>query len=195
MTAASPLIHFTVPYILICGSYHRNRRNDKLCDVLGNQLAKYNIGIISGGSEPAIKVAESLNKILTDLNQYEPTKIITVFRKKINENELKIKRIGCNLFIGNNIHEMRDYVFSNSKALIIIGGATKTKEEVLLAQEQNLPVIPVGVTGGTAHNVWLQYNKFRKYEDESLFAKLNNKNPFIASDAIISILKSLILND
>jgi predicted Rossmann-fold nucleotide-binding protein len=195
MTASNPLIHFNVPYVLICGSYHINRNNDKLCDFLGSELAKHNIGIISGGAKPGIRVAESLNRLLTDLDQYQSSKIITVYRKKNVAEEIKIKRIGSIFFEGRNIGEMRDYLFSISKIVIVIGGATKTREEVLLAQERNLSIIPVGMTGGTAHSIWLQYYKTERYKDEKLFSKLNNPNAFIASDAVVSILKDLISGD
>ena len=184
-----------VPYVLISGSYKQNRSNDQLCNFLGNRLAQHNINMISGGGKPGIKVAESMNRMLTDLNQYEHNKIVTVYRRKGNEDELKIKRIGSIRFEGNDIHEMRSHLLSNSKAMIVIGGATKTREEISLAQEQNLPVIPVGITGGTAFNVWLQYQKNKKYKNEEIFLKLNNKNAFIASEAIISILKALISKD
>ena len=90
---------------------------------------------------------------------------------------------------------MRNYLLASSKVMIVIGGAAKTKEEVLLAQERNLPVIPVGMTGGIAHNMWLQYYKPEKYKNEKLFSKLNNQNPFIAADAVVSILKELISSD
>lgn len=169
MTASSPLIYFNVPYVLICGSYHINRNNDKLCDFLGSELAKHNIGIISSGGKPGIRVAESLNKLLTDLEQYQSSKIITVYRKKNTAEELKIKRIGSIFFEGKNIDEMRNYLLTNCKVMIVIGGAAKTKEEVLLAQERNLPVIPVGMTGGTALNIWLQYHKSEKYKMRNYF--------------------------
>ena len=195
MAAAVPLIHSTVPYVLISGSYQRNRMNDKLCTYLGNKLAQQNIGIISGAGKPGLKVSESMNKILTDLNQYEHTKIVTVFRRKGNKDELRIKRIGSIYFVGNDIHELREFLLYQSKVMIVIGGATKTKEEVLLAQEKDLPVIPIGMTGGTAYNVWVQYSKSQKYQNETLFAKLNNQNAFIAADAAVSILNELISND
>jgi predicted Rossmann-fold nucleotide-binding protein len=195
MTASNPLIHFNVPYVLICGSYHLDKNNDKFCNLLGSKLAKYNLGIILGGSKPGIKVAESLYKLLTDLDQYQSSKIITVYRRKSTTEELKIKRIGSIFFEGKNIDEMRNYLFRNSKVVVIIGGSTKTREEVLLAQEKNLPIIPVGMTGGAAYYFWLQYYKAEKYKDEKLFSKLNNPNPFIASDAVVSILKDIISSD
>jgi len=195
MSAAVPLIHSTIPYVLISGSYQRNRTNDKLCTYLGNKLAQQNIGIISGGNKPGLKVSESMNKILTDLNQYEHDKIVTVFRRKGNKDELRIKRIGSIYFVGNDIQELREFLIYKSKAIIVIDGITKTREEVLLAQERNLPVIPVGMSGGTAYNVWIQYSKSEKYQNEASFVKLNNQNPFIAADAVVSILNDLTLND
>ncbi|RZL46503.1 MAG: hypothetical protein EOO93_25885 [Pedobacter sp.] len=116
-----------IHYVIVCGSYDRSRYNDRLCNALGNELAKYNIGIISGGGRPGIKVGESMNRTLSDLGQYDPFKIVTVFRKRNKGDELKTKRIGCNLFVGNDIHDIREYLFSKSRIVIVIGGAVKTK--------------------------------------------------------------------
>lgn len=78
MTAFNFSTHSTLPYILICGSYLSNKLNDKLCTILGSELAKCNIRIISGGSKPGIKVAVSFYKMLSDLDLYKSDKIITV---------------------------------------------------------------------------------------------------------------------
>ena len=58
---------------------------------LGSELAKHNIGVISGGGKPGIRVAESLNRLFTDLEQYQSSKIITVLEEKMLQEELKIK--------------------------------------------------------------------------------------------------------
>ena len=57
-----------------------------------------------------------MNRMLTDLYQYEHSKIVTVYRRKGNEDELRIKRIGSIHFEGNDIHGMREYFLLNAKA-------------------------------------------------------------------------------
>ena len=119
--------------VIICGSYERSRFNERLCNLLGNKLAERNLGLISGGGKPGIKVAESMNRTLSDLGQYDPFKIINVFRKKKEGDLLETKRIGCNLFVGSDVHDIREYLFTRSRIMIAISGALKTKEEVVLA--------------------------------------------------------------
>lgn len=82
-------------------------------------------------------------------------------------------------------------MFSKAWALIVIGGAIKTREEVLIAQELNLPIIPVEVSGGTASIVWQQYYKSKKYQEEALFLQLKSKNLLLAANAIIRTLVAL----
>ena len=189
-------VHFNAPYVLICGSYQDNRVIDKLCTILGNELAKQNIGLISGGGRPAIKIAESMDKTLTDMGYDEPFKIVTIYRKKRKEDDLKTKRIGCNLFVEKDIHDIRDYLFSKSKVSIVIGGATKTKQEILLAHERKISIVPVAMSGGAAFSIWEQYLRYgRRHINKDLFSQLNNKNPFIASNAVIDISKELIRHD
>lgn len=195
METTTSFINFAIPYVLVCGSYQRSRTNDKLCEVLGSKIARHNIGIVSAGGKPGIRVGESLNKALTGSGQYEPTKILTVYRKKEPDDELKVKRMGCSLFVGNTLDEMRSYLFSKSKVMIVIGGTFRTREEIMLAQERKMFVIPIGMTGGVAYNTWLEYHQAGRYNDEPSFLKLNNKNPSIASGAVIRSLVDLILDE
>jgi predicted Rossmann-fold nucleotide-binding protein len=179
-------------HICVCGSYQKNRTNDKICEILGNELAELGVGLISAGGVPAQKIMESMDRTLTALSLYDPSKIITVFRKKTREEEIRIKRFGTVIFIGNNLDELREYILSKSKVVIVIGGATKTKEEVLLAQDLNIPVIPVAITGGTAYNLWLHYQRTSKFDNHAMFTQLNNKNYFIAASAVTRTLANLI---
>lgn len=195
MGSAVSFVNFAVPYVLVCGSYERNRINDKFCDVLGNKIAKHNIGIVSAGGRPGIKIGDSVNKTLTASGRYEPTKMVTVYRKKGPKEKLRVTRMGCCLFVGNTIDEMRSYLFTKSKVLIVIGGGVRTREEVQLAEKAKISVLPIGSTGGTAYDVWLEYYQSEKYNDEPTFLKLNNKNPSIAASAVIRSLVELILDD
>lgn len=88
---------------------------------------------------------------------------------------------------------MRSAIFSKASVLLAIGGGPKTKEEIMIAERQGMPVIPVGMSGGIAYKVWLEYHISKELNDQDLFLKLNSKNPFIASGAIIERLKSLII--
>lgn len=56
--------------------------NDKLCDYLGVELAKHDIKIISAGGSPAIRIVESMAGTMDELNSYDSSKILTVYRRK-----------------------------------------------------------------------------------------------------------------
>ena len=192
MNTTQSVIHFSTPYVFIAGSYHRSRNNDSLCRILGFELSKYNIGVISAGGKPGLQVTYSLDKALSDSNQYEPTKLLTFYRRKLKQDYLKIKRVG-NIFIGKDVEEMRDAMLSKATVMIAIGGGNRTWEEIRAAEKLNIPVIPIGMSGGTAYAVWLEYQMSRQAEKHHVFSRLANKNPFIATDAIIDILKSMII--
>lgn len=188
-------IPFTVPFVFISGSYEKGRPIDKLCDFLGSGFAQNNIGLISGGGRPAEKVGEGMHRAMDALDQYDPFKIITVYRKKFRDDRLLIKRFGCKVFVGNDIEGVRSFVLSKAKALVAIRGDLRTKEEILKAQELNIPIIPVGMSGGAALHVWNYYDKSDKYPDNPFFRQLNNKHPYIAAKAVIDMLKELISDD
>ncbi len=69
MSKNNSYIHFSPPYVFIAGSYEHNRSNDNLCRILGFELAKYDIGVISAGGKPGLQVTYSMDKALSDLNQ------------------------------------------------------------------------------------------------------------------------------
>lgn len=191
MDNENPIIHFAYPYILICGSYQLNKTNDAFCEVLGIELARQNIAMLSGGGVSGLKVAESMDKVMSDSKVYDPTKIVTVYRKKNTVEEIKVKRTGSAIFFGESIGEMRSFIFSKVSAVVVIGGSTKTKEEVQLAQKLSLEIIPVGMTGGMAYTMWQEYFRTKKYTDHELLLRLNSKNSTIAVSAVMSILMSL----
>lgn len=62
MHKINSLIHFSSPYVFISGSYERNSNNDSLCRILGFELAKHNIGIITAGGKPGLQVIDSMDK-------------------------------------------------------------------------------------------------------------------------------------
>lgn len=192
MDNANLVFNFTHPYVLICGSYQLNKTNDAFCEVLGIEFARQNIGIISGGGVSGLKVAESMDKALTELNCYDPTKIVTVYRKKSTVEEIKVRRTGSAVFIGESIEEMRSFIFSKVSVVVVIGGSTKTKEEILLAQKLGLEIIPVGMTGGMAYTIWQDYFRRKKYSDQELLLQLNSKNSTIAINALVRVLAKFI---
>lgn len=195
MIAAYSKTFLPINYVLVCGSYLRNRNNDRLCNLLGHELATHNIGMISGGGRPGVKVAESMARSLIALTQYAPYKIKTVFRLKGSKERISLPRIGSHEFIGNNVLELRHYLLSNVKALVVIGGATRTKEEVLLAEELRIPVIPISITKGTAFDTWLRYAQLRKYHTKQLFLQLNASSPHVVTDAAINFLAKVVSDD
>lgn len=77
----SPCFNFSYPYVFISGSYEQNRKIDALCKVLGCELAKHNVGIMSGGGKPGLKISTFMDVTLNDLGRYEPSRIITFIEK------------------------------------------------------------------------------------------------------------------
>ena len=82
---------------------------------------------------------------------------------------------------------MREAAFSNSCALIVIGGGARTKEEALLAKRLNFPIIPIGMSGGTASLLWNEQSG--NVINRAVHLNLNHKNPKIVLEAVITILK------
>ena len=187
-------LYFATPYVFIAGSYERSRNNDNLCKILGFELAKYDIGLISAGGPPALKILSSMDKAMSDMNQYEPTKLLTFYRKRVRPNFPNVTGIGCFIFVGRDLKELRSAMIAKARVMIVIGGSGRTKEEVELAERNNIPVIPIGMSGGVAAKFWLDYSLTKK-DSSDVFGLLNNKNPFVAAGAAIEILQKIIKRD
>jgi hypothetical protein len=157
---------------------------DAFCTSFGFELAELKWGIISGGGKAGLRVSAALDRALTYSNLYEPTKILTFYRRKGGYEDDSKQRCGCKLFEGNSIKELREAMIRRSKIIVAIGGERGTMQELQLAEQKALPVIPIAMTGGTALSMW------EKVIDAGEF-KHDKKNRYFLNYQILILIRPL----
>ena len=162
--------------VVILGSF-RNDSYNLLCKKLGEELARKDFNIYSGGGQYAGTVVaegawEHFKK--RGIKPYE--KIEFIFREGGGSSNPQKGRI---TYIGEDLDEMRKHLISSDRICIVLGGGEGTKTEVTIARYKGCPVVPVGITGGTAQKVWeeerYRYQKDRDFKSMQSTFKLLNK--------------------
>ncbi|PFG20700.1 SIR2 family protein [Serinibacter salmoneus] len=89
-------------------------------------------------------------------SEYRPELVRFYYRKAVSGDEsIPVDhRVGTAIFTERSLDEMRDFVFPQIRALVVIGGGARTEEEVARAQDHGVLVVPIGVTGGAARRIW-----------------------------------------
>jgi hypothetical protein len=123
----------------------------ELAESLGKRLA--NVGIrVTTASLLGATVGYALLNELGD--RYDPDRMMLVRRRKDAEVDQPNLRSGAITFIGEDPATLRDSVFDQVRAVIVLGGGAGTREEVERAKARNMGVVPLAMTGGTAFAVW-----------------------------------------
>jgi hypothetical protein len=168
--------------------------------MLGFHFSKLDVGVISGANKPGLVVSTMLCKFLDDDNRYDPDRIIFYLRRKEKPSKVLAERIqlGTVRFFGKHAIELRQKMISEASAAIIIGGKEGTIEEEHLAVINNVPVIPVACSGGSAYLVWKRHKSNSLfingsgYSNGATFESLNNDDVNLVADAVVSILQKVL---
>ncbi|AWB95357.1 hypothetical protein DCE93_06545 [Agromyces badenianii] len=111
--------------------------------------------IVSFGG-PAGQVVSRHFRYALASSEYRPESVRFYYRKaETGDESIPIEhRVGMAIFTERTLDEMRDFVFPQVRAMVVIGGGSRTGEEVAAAQTHGVLVIPVGATGGAAKILW-----------------------------------------
>jgi hypothetical protein len=123
----------------------------QLAEALGHQLADADIRITTASLLGAT-VGYALLGHLGD--SYDPDRMMLVRRQRAAALDPPNLRSGTITFIGEDPSELRDSVFDQVRAVIVLGGGAGTLDEVARAREKGMGVVPMACTGGTALAIW-----------------------------------------
>jgi hypothetical protein len=162
-----------------------------LAETLGKRLA--NVGIrVTTASLLGATVGYALLDELGD--RYEADRMMLVRRRRDAEIDQPNLRNGAITFIGEDPATLRDSVFDQVRAVIILGGGVGTQEEVERARARNMGVVPLALTGGTAFAVWeAMMASLDEFElggrpiDPLAFEGLNSADYTVAIDSAVSL--------
>lgn len=97
----------------------------------------------------------------------------------------------CGLIIqaGNNLHDRREIIGRTGDIFLVIEGGPGTEHEVSVALARNVPIIPIGRTGGYARE-FFESNSPPTWADQLIWSKLNDDDEPVT--ALSFLVKSII---
>ncbi|MDQ1068780.1 SIR2 family protein [Streptomyces canus] len=120
---------------------------------LGAQIHTTCDRIMAAGGVGA-QVGYEMARQLNFRGKYDPECLILVRRYRDEEVDYPNLRIGKLVFTGKDPNDLRQAAFKQVRAMVILGGQRGSMSEYEQALKLHLGIIPVGMTGGTAQQVW-----------------------------------------
>lgn len=126
---------------------------EEMATAIGARLADTEVRLLAAGEVGAIAGYEMLRQ-LNHRGLYRPERFTLVRRVRDQPLDHPNQRFGEIVFTGEQPNDLRSSALRQVRALLVLGGADGTMNEVQQAEEVGLGIVPVGATGGTAEAVW-----------------------------------------
>jgi hypothetical protein len=171
-----------------CGSIG-SRLND-----LGTELS-----VVSFAGDSALAVSGGFWESMVG-DEYAPDRIRFYFRAQDGKAAPQHpKRMGSCIYTQLDIDAMRDKVFGQSRAVLVIGGGTRTRDEIEHAQSLKVPVIPIAIAGGLGKELWENLTPeelgLDGFVDNALWERLGSGDVNVVSRAVQeAVRKCMFLN-
>ena len=136
----------------------------EFASLLGASLVQHEINMSAAGKFGAQAGYEFLNRLQVR-GDYEAKRFTRLRRSKPEPLSEPSQRRGSIVFEGSTGGELRTVAFANVRAILAVGGGLGVSQEIALANEQGLGVIPVAKFGGAAFDEWSRiesdFNSYR----------------------------------
>jgi hypothetical protein len=174
-----------------------------LSRAFGNGLADIDeLEVASLAGEAAMAVTYALGHALRAKGDYRAHRLQLHFRKRDDRPPALDERIGTAIYSDLEQAELRESVLHGCRAAVIIGGGDTTAEEVEVARNLEVPIMPLGVSGGTARRIWAEMSGGvgslaygGRPVDQNDFALLENPDPLLAAAAAVRLVKQAMYLD
>jgi hypothetical protein len=103
------------------------------------------------------------------------------------------------VFSDSERHPLVDEVIESCRAMVVIGGGDRTAEEIDLALEDGLGVVPIAASGGAAHEAWQAATTAGgdprrlllggRPADPAMWAQLDAADHYVAQQAAATLLE------
>jgi len=193
-------------FLFVSGSFAPESASDRdvfsmsVAQTLATTLAATDRGarptVVSFGGPAGQVVSRHLRDALAP-TEYRPEMVRFYYRKaETGDESIPIDhRVGMAIFTERSLDDMRDFVFPQVRAMVVIAGGDRTVDEAKVAQSHGVSVIPIGATGGAAKRLWdeMEPAKLQLSSSEELawWSQLNNGSATLAAHAAGQLIKRL----
>jgi hypothetical protein len=128
---------------------------EPLARSVGSRLAELPISLTSLAGTAAGKISHAFARTLRQRGVVDaPEKIRFYFPAGSVIKKESFALMGTRIHTQYDVADLRQTALHEVRACLLLGGGSRTAEEVAAARGQGLPIIPVAVTGGTAAVEW-----------------------------------------
>jgi len=157
---------------------------------VGDRLAQRPELVVTSlaGKDVGQPASFAFGNALMAIGHYDAEAIRFYFRARNLPGDAIEQRTGTAIYTGLTKEKLRPFVLNEARAMLVVGGATNTREEVEVASALGVPVVPLAVSGGEALSVWTagdvsQAVRDPSDEDARDWTLLNDPNTKLAVSA------------
>lgn len=110
--------------------------------------------LASLGGEAGWLTTRELARLRRAAGEYDPARLMLFFRRKDEPVPALDERAGTAVFTDMTRDELYPDVMARCRAVLVVGGGTRTSEEVAWARRSGLGVVPLAASGGAALQAW-----------------------------------------
>jgi hypothetical protein len=195
-TIVSSLVRRTrAPRLFVSGSDSGQENYDTCCEVVASALAgKLDWELNSLGGPAGWRTGRAVGQIRRAERTYDAAGIVFHFRRKDEPAPALDERVGTAVYTELEREELVRGRLDESRAVLLIGGGSNTREEANWAAELGAGVVPLAISGGTAREYWEQHRSRPTVlggqpVDAQVWERLNDDNVTIAVRAAVLLLE------
>lgn len=182
--------------LFVAGSFTKGPDSDGLraCSALAAQLAhRPGWTLVSLGGPSGWHVSQQVAEHRRAENRYEASDFEFHFRKSDEPLDPPAERLGAAFHHDKSRDELLPILLAECRGMVVIGGQTRTLEEIALAEAAGVGIVPIGSSGGTATIYWS--SKRASPPDiggqptpTEVWERLGHANPSVAANAALELL-------
>jgi hypothetical protein len=146
------------PRLFISGS-KTDEAFDRACEQVARALAdRVEWEVCSLAGHAGWVTTRELARVRRAEGSYDASRLVFHSRRKAGPPPVEMdERIGTSVFDDLEREPLVKGLLDESRAVLVLGGGTRTSEEVEWATRFGLGVVPLAASGGTAHQYWLAH--------------------------------------
>lgn len=164
------------------------------CRALATQLAaRPEWTLVSLAGRSGWRVSQEVGKHRRAEGQYEAQQFEFHFRDAPRPPEPPSERLGTAFYHAKEREELVPWLLDECRAMLVIGGSSRTEEEIAWAETAGVPVIPVGQSGGAAQEYWRKHlasppEVGGRETSPELWGRIGNEDSDVAARAALELL-------